>query len=354
MAVVPKRLRGPQTYTPDSADYWRARVLYFGLPILIAASVLIAALNFSVFSRPLTGGVALVNAIALGLVWILFQRSLRLEVAAWLLVLITLGVMVVSIHQAGGQGYGLIWLTLFPPLAFFLLGKPGGLVLSTLVLGYGLVHFLGRYAETLETPFTPHSLMNLAFALGLMLLFLSYYEKARSQAQKMLELRQFELAQMASMDSLTNVYNRRVLDEALEREIDFSSSGDIALSAVLLDIDHFKAINDRYGHAAGDRMLRSVAEQLSAVCREPDIVGRWGGEEFLVICPNTSREGARQLAERVRISIAEIDDAGIGRVTASLGVSELAPDDSRETLMRRIDKALYKAKSMGRNRVEVA
>jgi diguanylate cyclase (GGDEF)-like protein len=127
------------------------------------------------------------------------------------------------------------------------------------------------------------------------------------------------------------------------------------LGAVLLDLDHFKEINDRYGHGVGDEVLAAVGVALRSTVRESDFVGRYGGEEFIMLLPDADRETTLQVAERVRSAIADIDIlGGDSAVTASFGVAvfpEHAPDAAR--LVRNADRAMYRAKANGRNRVEV-
>ena len=118
-----------------------------------------------------------------------------------------------------------------------------------------------------------------------------------------------------------------------------------------LDIDHFKKVNDEFGHPVGDQVLVRTAKLLSSCVRESDTVARWGGEEFAVIAPMTTEEGAVSLAEKLRSIMAATHLGPKEAVTASFGVAELGPDDTVETLLQRADAALYRAKQSGRNQV---
>jgi len=160
-----------------------------------------------------------------------------------------------------------------------------------------------------------------------------------------------ELARLSVTDRLTGIYNRMKLDEALAAEIQRCRRYDQALAIVLLDIDHFKRINDTYGHQAGDRALIDIARLLGAGSRETDVVGRWGGEEFMIVLPHTDLAGAGRLAEKMRTTIAAHEFAGIGQQTASFGVAAYRIDDQPNDLVARADAALYEAKRAGRNRV---
>ena len=164
--------------------------------------------------------------------------------------------------------------------------------------------------------------------------------------------------QSAFLDPLTKTRNRSALFSSLQREGELAKRHDQPLSVVMLDIDHFKAINDTYGHAAGDAVLQQVAECITKTVRTSDVVFRYGGEEFLILLANTTQEGALHLAERIRSELQNHPCfAGVGdplRVTASLGVASLNANDSKEVLVSRADHALYRAKHEGRNRVALA
>lgn len=157
----------------------------------------------------------------------------------------------------------------------------------------------------------------------------------------------------AHKDPLTGVNNRASMDEVIDREVNLCSRHDTQLSLLALDIDHFKKINDTYGHATGDCVIKAVAEALKTAIRSSDIVFRYGGEEFLILLSNTDREGATLLAERMRQKIEEtciICEGTQVSATVSIGITCMQPkDDSRKALFARADAALYQAKSAGRN-----
>jgi diguanylate cyclase (GGDEF)-like protein len=160
-----------------------------------------------------------------------------------------------------------------------------------------------------------------------------------------------EQASEARIDSLTGLSNRRALEEILAAEISRAQRFEHRLAVVLLDLDRFKEINDSFGHAAGDVMLRTVSRLLNSLARQGDTVARWGGEEFVAVLPETDLDGARRFAERLRRTI-EANPVGDMRTSASCGVATMLPDDSVEALLGAADQALYQAKSNGRNRTE--
>jgi diguanylate cyclase (GGDEF)-like protein len=170
-----------------------------------------------------------------------------------------------------------------------------------------------------------------------------------------------EVQRLAITDALTGLYNRRGFDELGRREVERSRRLDHPLTAVMMDLDHFKEINDGYGHAVGDRMLMAVAQTLMAGVREFDILGRFGGDEFTLLLPETDLFTASNVADRLRQQIAALrlrasdaPDAPELTITLSLGISRVGPDTPHlAALLERADQALYRAKAEGRNRVVV-
>lgn len=179
-------------------------------------------------------------------------------------------------------------------------------------------------------------------------------ERLVQERTRDLEQTSQKLQQLAITDALTGLYNRVRTDEMLDLEIDLQTRQSSPLSVILMDIDHFKLINDRYGHRTGDRILVEVARLLGQRLRSTDCLGRWGGEEFLLICPNTSPTDARTLAEELRLSIEQESFGVLLDMTLSLGLAHYRPGDTRESIIERSDRALYQAKQAGRNRVSAS
>jgi len=178
-------------------------------------------------------------------------------------------------------------------------------------------------------------------------------EKTQLLEAKNDELKQriAEIDYYSNTDTLTGIANRKCFEETLNREIARARRYRHALSLAILDIDHFKRINDNHGHNCGDRVLRSVAQLVGSNIRDVDFFARWGGEEFILIFPGLQLEDAARAAEKLRELIEyHAIEPGLG-VTASFGLTRF-DDDAFDELMRRADEALYRAKSLGRNRVE--
>ena len=161
-----------------------------------------------------------------------------------------------------------------------------------------------------------------------------------------------ELELLSMTDRLTGLANRRQLDTLLEHEIARCERHGTEFSVIMLDIDDFKRVNDEHGHDVGDTVLIAVAEVLKENIRRLDVLGRWGGEEFLILCSDTPAEQATAVAEKLRRALAAHAIEPTGAKTASFGITAFRPGDSIRALTRRADAALYRAKEAGRNRVE--
>lgn len=156
---------------------------------------------------------------------------------------------------------------------------------------------------------------------------------------------------LANRDSLTRIFNRHKAQQLLDQEFHRAQRYGRPLSLIMIDIDDFKSINDNHGHAIGDKAIIGITETIKPLVRKTDYFARWGGEEFLIICPETSLPGTTETAERLRAMVAEKSIIDESRLSISLGVASYQGDDSRESLLERADQALYESKHQGKNRV---
>ncbi|RUM48188.1 MAG: GGDEF domain-containing protein [Hydrogenothermus sp.] len=159
---------------------------------------------------------------------------------------------------------------------------------------------------------------------------------------------------LAETDRLTGLFNKGKFNEVLKKEIERAKRYKRPLSLIIFDIDHFKRINDTYGHKVGDEVLRELAKVIKSIIRKTDFVVRWGGEEFVILAPETDLDGALKLAEKLRQTVEKHQFPTVKNVTISLGVAQYIDEETPEEFIIRADMALYKAKENGRNRVEVA
>lgn len=206
---------------------------------------------------------------------------------------------------------------------------------------------------------TRWTVLALFFVTGALLVLVLWRLVAGLRAR--LAAAELRIQELARTDDLTGIANRRYLGERLREERARAARYGRPLSVALVDVDHFKTVNDAHGHAAGDAVLRGVARTVTGSLRDCDLLGRWGGEELLAILPETDAAGARSLAQRLRAAVEALRVAHDGRphgVTVSVGIATWAPagpgahDPGDDALLKRADEALYRAKAAGRNRVE--
>lgn len=171
------------------------------------------------------------------------------------------------------------------------------------------------------------------------------------QLNKLLYEEKQKLKQLTITDYLTGVFNKRFITSYLKEEIEASQEEDNKLTIAMVDIDNFKCINDEYGHLFGDYVLQRIVEAIKSNLRQNDIVGRYGGDEFLIILPGTGKEEGHAIMERVRQKILELEWENDLLVTISGGVIEVG-DDELENLLKRVDRLLYKAKHKSKNLIE--
>ena len=162
------------------------------------------------------------------------------------------------------------------------------------------------------------------------------------------------LKKAAINDDLTGAYNRKQMNESLKKSIEYKKRYQTSSSLIILDIDNFKAINDTYGHSAGDQILKQLVELLKTSLRNVDTVFRFGGEEFIILLPETNLAQAKNVADKLCKTISEYPMLEGKPITASLGVGEVIKDENIDSLLKRCDAALYQAKHMGKNQVMVA
>jgi diguanylate cyclase len=237
-------------------------------------------------------------------------------------------------HLAGG-GLGLLLLGLkFQPESNFLTV----LLCVPFLLTYPLVLGVVMYRLSIELSRRKDELVR---------------EKRRADEANLATTR--ALAELAARDELTGLFNRRHMGELMAQHRAACQRAGDGFAVALVDLDHFKRINDTHGHAVGDKVLRAFAEQAGAAMRSTDIVGRWGGEEFLVIYPRSTAREAEQAAARLRERVAAVvvtTPCGQPlRFTVSIGLTEHVPPESIDALVERADRAMYRAKSQGRDRV---
>lgn len=256
----------------------------------------------------------------------------------------------------GGQnGSGILWHYVYPIMVYYIAGLRWGSIFAGILILMEIaitlldnhLHFPAQYSYEFKLRF--HSTMLVMSIMGAML------EHSRSTAQKNLMLLANTLEKISQTDELTGIANRRALQERLRNEIVRAERNQTDFTVILCDIDKFKNINDLYGHSTGDKALRHIAAILSERIRKYDLLARWGGEEFLLVLPETNAKTGMVTAERIRKSIEDTpllaDDGELISITISCGVCTWREKPDIDQIFCQADLRLYRAKHEGRNRV---
>jgi|GEM_PF-1707738 len=231
-------------------------------------------------------------------------------------------------------------------------GQYGGDIYTT-YSAIGLLQKMGISTESLPAPKKPVKIASIPGYLPTTLFLIALATLALGYLAKKNELENLNkaLSYQASIDGLTGIYNRQRFETLAKQEIEISKRYKRVLSLILIDADNFKSINDTHGHITGDKVLREIADLISSQLRDADVFARWGGEEFIILTPETDKDGAIELAEKLRRLIA-IHNFKIGETfTCSFGVTQFETDNNIEDLILQADTALYTAKRQGKNKV---
>ena len=264
---------------------------------------------------------------------------------AYLAVGFTFVIFVIGAFTQFDSSAHLIWIPISPILFFYLTNVRIGMVLTffsyiALVVGYESFPGLMNRAPV---PVDDFYQVNTAYFLAAVLSY--FYEADRARQEQ-------KLFRQSEYDFLTKIFNRRGISRVLESQFDQFKRYNIPFSIIICDLDNFKQVNDQHGHGVGDLVLIEMVGMIEKSLRSVDIIGRWGGEEFIVVANATSGSDAARLAEKLRQVVEQHEFAVVNRLTASFGVAGALQGDSIETLFRRADMALYKAKKT-KNKVDV-
>jgi diguanylate cyclase (GGDEF)-like protein len=273
------------------------------------------------------------------------------------LVLYLLFLTVITFLQAANSGTiytiasTLQWVPVIYIVSFLFLSNKQAIFSAVGIYCLMLVLLFLAHADVFELKNTvlQATLLNAALSQGVCIFCLFGVVKLK-RTKDASNLRAEKMEKAANIDGLLGIGNRRML----QRELNTMASGYQSFSLLLIDIDHFKAINDTHGHLIGDDILRELTQSIESSLRPQDTIGRWGGEEFLVLANGTELASAEMLAQRIRLAVEQQEFTTVGRVTVSIGVAQFQPNTSVSHTFSIADKALYAAKYAGRNRVVVA
>lgn len=242
----------------------------------------------------------------------------------------------------------IFWYPIFYIFIFLIFRHHNALILSIILYAFSVSLGVFLFSFNSDILGGSFALLHLYFsnfvliiALYVLLSIVEAYNKSRLHEK------------MAYTDSLTDIYNRRKLYELINREISNTKNLENTLSMIIFDIDNFKEINDKHTHEAGDYVLMEFSKLIQGNVTENEYFGRWGGEEFLILCPNKDKYQAKKLAEKLRMEIESHHFQYVNTVTASFGIAQLEKGDSISSLYNRADLALYTSKQNGRNQVSI-
>jgi diguanylate cyclase (GGDEF)-like protein len=285
------------------------------------------------------------------LLWLLLRGSPhRFKAVGWTYEVLSLVESVSALVYVPVDELRILWFYTNIPCVFILLGqRPGWVVTGLTMVGF----LVGN--QHLDQPYSSNAVATGFLAMAYMgVSFHAYVDRSMSYFKRMRDYNA-QLHDLASHDPLTRVLNAGAYYRACDQQIHASQRANQPFAVLFIDLDHFKSINDTYGHAVGDDVLRAVAQALQANVRRSDVVGRIGGEEFSVFLPNTQVKGAELLAENLRVAIEtiqiEVDGVRL-KITASIGVAAKRFDEeTMQAIQQHADQAMYEAKRGGRNRV---
>ena len=285
------------------------------------------------------------------LLWLMLRGSpRRFKTVGWTYEVLSLVESVSALVYVPVDELRILWFYTNIPCVFILLGqRPGWAVTGLTMVGF----LVGN--QHLDQPYSSNAVATGFLAMAYMgVSFHAYVDRSMSYFKRMRDYNA-QLHDLASHDPLTRVLNAGAYYRACDQQIHVSQRVHQPFAVLFIDLDHFKSINDTYGHAVGDDVLRAVAQTLQASVRRSDVVGRIGGEEFSVFLPNTQVKGAELLAESLRVAIESIHIKVDGvrlKITASIGVAaKRFNEETMQTIQQHADQAMYEAKRGGRNRV---
>lgn len=297
-------------------------ILPFAVSNLMKGENLLATFNFLVIL------ILLIDAI-----YRHFRRELPIAPAvAFIAIILNISLTIIEINLIG-----ILWIYPTFILMFFVLTRKTANIIG--IFSIILITGMAYYSE--------QSIQATTRVLASMILTVIFV----NMIVKIIVELQNKLRDSSIIDELTQAYNRRYLNDALENAIARLKRYDNNISLILLDIDHFKKINDTFGHSAGDHVLKELVQIIWGTLRTIDMVFRMGGEEFIILLPETTLSNATQVAEKLRLKIQEKPIVNSTKVTISAGVIQLDKSESIDELMKRVDELLYKAKNSGRNRI---
>ncbi len=340
-------LTNNQRFTKENSDYRRIVILNVLLSLMVIILTIYPIINF-IYDEYLLAFIELGGLLLAISVLIFFKATHKIVLTSYLCEISFLFVLTVILVVEKNQEYIFMWSLLVPAISYFILGRISGTIITIGYLAFIIV-FMSLNIGNNSGLEPVHYFSNIIGSYIAVSVIIRYFEFSRMDTLGELRKINADLRALSETDKLTGIYNRLKLDDVLEEEIGKAEISKKPLSVIMIDIDDFKLINDRYGHLVGDSVLTQAAYVLKKDLDVDQVIGRWGGEEFLIICPHTDIERATDLAFTLRKMIESIPFDGKIRFTISLGISSWIKGDTIETLIKKADQALYSAKNRGKN-----
>lgn len=336
-------------YPKSHIEFWRVRLICHMTLIMTVFFTVIAALNFFVFQDLFLTIMDIVGAVLVVSIHFWFRTTGNVNLAAWLITVMLSTLLMFFIYSVDGMANSFIWATLTPPIAFFLLGKRWGSIITALMFLFCCFIAYEQYHNQLVATYSFGSVLNMVEVSLAHILLFRFYESTRSDAYEELSISHQKTQMLAETDKLTGLYNRTKLDFSLTRMLKDAKTHNRPFTLLIVDVDHFKLINDELGHLMGDEILKKIATYLKSHIQQYDVVARWGGEEFVIIMSEPDSAKALTFAQNV-CELFSCERFQNRQITISIGLTTWASFDTADTLLRRADDALYQAKAEGRNR----
>jgi len=349
-----QQLLAPNEAINDSKEYRRLILVRFILGVTASLLLLFSFIHTFVLVEPnkVVALIDLLGALATAFALINLKTVQKVDQAALIGTTSLLLFFVSFVYLNQNNSFGLIWTIFFPIIALTINSTYRGLIFSLLFLTATSIISYQGIGEWQNGLWDFKSFLRLNVALSMIILIMYIHEIAMDKAQKYEQDSLSVLEELSLNDALTGIANRRRINGLLDTEFERAKRYQTPFSIILFDIDHFKKINDTYGHLVGDNTLKSLSKLVNETIRKTEVVGRWGGEEFILILPESNINTSFLIAEKIRkiISKTKFKDLD-GSLTCSFGVSEYLLETTLDELIEQADQALYKAKENGRNMV---
>lgn len=349
-----KRIKTFFTAGIEVSSHYEARKLYMTNSLLfIMASVMsiFSVLNFTAFAKPHLGALDIIAAIIP--VYTFFQLRLEKNInkASKITTYSVLFITLIFTYINQNNNFGLIWSIFLPLFAMTLRGPKEGLKITMFYYAIMLPMVFSGIGIWQNGEWNMQSAIRYTVVSAALVFIVYMYERSLYRFHTSELKSKQRLENLSRIDELTQLFNRRALNERLVEEFEKFYRHKNPFSITILDIDNFKNINDTYGHHIGDIVLKEISKTLSIELRKTEVLGRWGGEEFIILFPNTTADIAVKASEKIRKIIEAYAFTEVGTVTSSFGVAQYMDSTSIEELLAQADQALYEAKHTGKNKV---